>query len=108
MKRITFWTVVALLGWLSASPLDMWAETPSSPPQKDLKLSTSKPSLPPLPEPPVIAKDADQVAAEIEQRERDEKLIREEILEPHRRPDMEYDVVNGIQSRNANKARGRQ
>ena len=42
-----------------------------------------------------------------EQRARDEKLIRQEILEPHRRPDLEDDVVSGIQSRNASKALGR-
>jgi hypothetical protein len=104
MTRIIFLILLGALVWFVPAVGVVWAETPSSPPQKDLKLSTSKPAVTPLPEPPVLEKDADQVAAGIEQRARDEKLIREEIIAPHRRPDLEYDVVNAIQSRNADKA----
>ena len=80
------------------------SEPLGSVPEKELKLSTSHAPLTPFPEASVIAKDADWVVAEIERRERDDKLIRQEILEPHRRPDHEYDVVNGIQSLNAARA----
>jgi hypothetical protein len=107
MSRVSNLAFVGSLLGLLLFSLAAVAEPTSSPPQKDLKLSTAPPPPTPLPESYVSETDADQVGAEIGRRERDNKLIREEILEPHRRPDLEYDVVSGIQSRNANKTLGR-
>ena len=65
-----------------------------------------------LPPPPLDEKklelDVDQAIAEIMARKRDEELIRELVRTPGRRPDLSYDVIGGIQSRNIEKAlRGR-
>jgi hypothetical protein len=44
-------------------------------------------------------RDAAKAAAEYEQRQRDDALVREQARPP-RRPDLGYDVTSGIQQRN--------
>ena len=44
--------------------------------------------------------DAASAAAEYEQRQRDEALMREQTRPSLRRPDLGYDVTGGIQQRN--------
>ncbi len=61
-----------------------------------------------MPPPPLDEKklelDVDQAIAEIMARKRDEELIRELMRTPGRRPDLEHDVVQGIQGLNIDKA----
>ena len=45
-------------------------------------------------------RDAARAAAEYEQRQRDEALMREQTQQVPRRPDLGYDVTSGIQQRN--------
>ncbi len=45
-------------------------------------------------------RDASSAAAEYEQRQRDEALVREQTRPAIRRPDLGYDVTSGIQQRN--------
>jgi hypothetical protein len=45
------------------------------------------------------SRDAAKDAAEYEQRQRDDALVREQ-MRPSRRPDLGYDVTSGIQQRN--------
>ena len=46
------------------------------------------------------ARDAASAAAEYEQKQRDEALIREQTRPTLQRPDLGYDVTSGIQQRN--------
>jgi hypothetical protein len=61
-----------------------------------------------MPPPPLDEKklelDVDQAIAEIMARKRDDDLIRKEVRGPERRPDLDYDVVQGIQSLNVENA----
>ncbi len=59
---------------------------------------------PPAPNPQAVEKDTDTATAEIEQHARDEELIRKSVRTPDRRPDLDHDVIQGIQSRNAEEA----
>jgi hypothetical protein len=53
-------------------------------------------------------KDAERAIAEIKARERSEELVRELMQSRLRRPDLDQDVIGGIQSRNFNNTlRGR-
>lgn len=45
-------------------------------------------------------RDAATAAAEYEQRQRDEAIVREQTQQVPRRPDLGYDVTSGIQQRN--------
>jgi len=80
------------------------AEPPSATPQDDPRLSAKTRIAPTVPDPKVAERDADEAAAAIEARERDDELIRKEVREPERRPDLDHDVVQGIQSRNVENA----
>lgn len=51
------------------------------------------------PAPETVREDAARAISEIEAQTRVEKLIREVTPSPHLRPDLNYDVVSGIQSR---------
>lgn len=59
---------------------------------------------PPTPDSRILDKDVDQAIAEIKARLLDEALIRELVLTPRRRPDLDHDVVQGIQSLNVENA----
>jgi hypothetical protein len=45
-------------------------------------------------------RDAAKAAAEYEQRQRDDAIVREQTQQVPRRPDLGYDVTSGIQQRN--------
>lgn len=67
-----------------------------------VELTSPRPFRQPPPKPryETVWEDAERAISEIKARERAEKLSREAIPRPHPRPDLNYDVVNGIQSRN--------
>ena len=93
---------------LSAAILGLAAATPtiSADPyglESQFSLKTTLMLPPPLDE-KKLELDVDQAIAEIMARKRDEDLIRELVLTPSRRPDLEHDVVQGIQSLNVEKA----
>ena len=94
--------LASLLGW----PVLALAEgdTPQASPQSEAKPvpKTLAPSTVPPAE--TLEKDVDQATGKIEQRGRDEQLIRETVKTPSRRPDLEHDVEQGIQSENIEKA----
>ena len=100
MKRNVHWILLSagllLFIFAHAAP----AEPPPSSLQGDPKLSSQRRvvHLPPAFE--IVERDAEHAAAQIEQRERDDELARKEVREPARRPDLDHDVVQGIQSRN--------
>jgi hypothetical protein len=47
-----------------------------------------------------VTREAAKAAAEYEQRQRDEAIVREPAQQVPRRPDLGYDVTSGIQQRN--------
>lgn len=96
--------LIVLLGW----PAAVRAEPPSSSLQGDPKLSSHRRVVHPPPAPEIVERDAEHAAAQIEQRERDDELARKEVREPERRPNLDHDVVQGIQSRNIDNALRRQ
>ncbi len=60
----------------------------------------------PIP-PPKVERDTEQAVREIESRQNTEALTRDRQAVPSRRPDLDHDVTQGIQSRGAQKALGR-
>lgn len=104
MKRNVYWILLSagllLLIFAHAAP----AEPPSATPQDGPRLSSKTRIAPTVPDPNVAERDADEAAAAIEARERDDELIRKEVRGPDRRLDLDYDVVSGIQSLNVEKA----
>jgi hypothetical protein len=108
VKRDVYWISLSagllLLIFAHAAP----AEPPSSSLQGDPKLSSQRRVVHPPPALEIVERDAEQAAAQIEQRERDEELARKEIREPERRPNLDHDVVQGIQSRNIDNVLRRQ
>ncbi len=104
MKRMALMTLLATFAVFPAWAPSVRAEEPSQPVRIDLKLSSRPPVVHPAPDPEIAKKDAEQAVAEIEERERGQRLIRENILNPPRRPDLTYDVFSGIQSRRLNDA----
>jgi hypothetical protein len=57
--------------------------------------------------PPDTSADAEQARQEIESRRKAEALGRESRPDPTRRPDLDHDVTQGIQSRGVDRAIGR-
>jgi hypothetical protein len=84
------------------------AEPPASSVQDDPKLPSQRRVVHPPPAPEIVERDAEQAAAQIKQRERDDELARKEVREPERRPNLDHDVVQGIQARNIENALRRQ
>ena len=54
----------------------------------------------PAPDPKIAEKDAEEAMAEVKARERRDELIRQLTERPFRRPDLDRDLISGIQSRN--------
>ena len=76
--------------------------------QSGQKPSPKSLAPPTVPDSKTLEKDVDEAIGTIEEHERDDKLIRETVRTPSRRPDLDHDVEQGIQSRNAERAlRGR-
>ena len=101
MNRTFNWALsAAILGLGSAVPA-VSADRFGLESQLSLKTTLAPP---PVPDGQKLELDVDQAIAEIRARERDEDLIRELVRTPRRRPDLDYDVVNGIQSLNVEKA----
>ncbi len=59
-----------------------------------------RPIVRPEADPGQAARDAASAAAEYQQKQRDEALMREQTRPALRRPDLGYDVTSGIQQRN--------
>jgi hypothetical protein len=59
-----------------------------------------RPIVRPETDPGQATRDAASAAAEYEQKQRDEAVMREQTRPAFRRPDLGYDVTSGIQQRN--------
>ena len=59
-----------------------------------------RPIVRPEADPGQATRDAASAAAEYEQKQRDDALMREQTRPAFRRPDLGYDVTSGIQQRN--------
>ena len=99
-KRFLMILAVGLVGWPAATPA-VSADRYGLESQLSLKATLLPP--PPLDE-MKLELDVDQAIAEIMARKRDEELIRELVRTPSRRPDLEHDIVQGIQGLNVEKA----
>ena len=105
MGRMTWVLLLVALAWGQAADRPAWAQESSPAVRMDLTLSRRPPALPQQsPDPKVVEKDAGEAVAAIKARERSEEVIREMLRAPSRRPDLNYDVWSGIQSRNINDA----
>ena len=62
--------------------------------------SKPRPVVRPEADPGAATGEAEKAAAEYEQRQRDEALMREQTRPTFSRPDLGYDVTSGIQQRN--------
>ena len=104
--KLARWEVLAVLAfcWLVAGgPRDL-AQEPSPELKLELRLVRKPPVVHPAPDPATAEEHVGAAIAEIEARERDERLMREVKPGPLRRPDLSYDVWSGIQARNINNA----
>lgn len=101
MKQIVYLVLPAALTWLAAWAPALSAERYPLESQYSLK-TTLVPPL--LPDGQKLELDVDQAIFEIEARQHADDLIRELVLTPRRRPDLDHDVVQGIQSLNVDRA----
>lgn len=76
--------------------------------QRDLPVQKGRrPVVRPVPPLDAAAADAGRVLADLEAERRRREVVRERAGRPPGRPDLGYDVANGIQQRNALKALSR-
>jgi hypothetical protein len=98
--------LLGLVTAVAAVPAFAAAQNPQTPEQQlQLEKRLQRVIVRPRVAPDVVTQDADQVAAEIEREGRRERMLREASM-PLRRPDLDRDVAEGIQSRALN-TRGR-
>lgn len=76
------------------------AQAPFAPVPLHLQLPRRPLTVQPVPDPRTAEEDADAAVAEIQARERRDELVRQLLERPFRRPDLDRDVIGGIQSRN--------
>ena len=75
------------------------AEEPTAPLRLEVTISHRHPAVQPPPDPELVTKEAEQAVRELEARQRDDEALRQSIPKPSARPDLNYDVWSGIQSR---------
>ncbi len=100
MKRMLWLMLPAWLALVQISTPLVQAQQPGTSLHLHLKIARKLPTAQPLPDPKLAEKDAEQGIAEIKARERSEELVRELMQSRFRRPDLDRDVISGIQSRN--------
>lgn len=100
MKQLARVLVLVVLASVQVADRPAWAEEHSPSRRLHLTLSRRPPVVQPLPDPSVAEKDAERAIAEIKARERRDELIRQLTEGRFRRPDLDRDVIGGIQSRN--------
>lgn len=108
MRRSSSIVLVSAFTVVMAVGADLRAEPSATSVKDDPKLSSQRRVVHPPPSPEIAEQDAEYGAVQIEQRERDDELVRKELRGPERRPDLDHDVVQGIQSRNVDSALRRQ
>ena len=92
---------IGILLALSAASAQDTRPAPSTPPLEMKREATPpRPIVRPEADRDQAARDAARAAAEYEQKQRDEALMREQTKPSVRRPDLGYDVTGGIQQRN--------
>ena len=79
----------------------------ASPPETQLQMERRQRRAIVRPGPPAeaVERDTEAAMAEIEQRQRQDETVHELRRPSTRRPDLDYDVKSGIQSRRLNEAR---
>lgn len=104
IRRIVALMPVAVFALLLAAPAVVLGEEPSASLQLELKPPRTRPLGLSSPRPEIVQADTARAISEIKARERLDEVIRETIQGPRRRPDLNYDVFSGIQSRNLSNA----
>lgn len=100
MKKIAWVMLPAVFALLQVPAPAVRAEQPAGSLLLHLTLSRRLPAAQPVPDSQVAEKEVEQAIAEIQARERRDELIRELTQGRFRRPDLDRDVISGIQSRN--------
>jgi hypothetical protein len=101
--------LAVLVAALLAPVLSARAENASPAGSTNLQLEIKRKRHVVHPRPPAAATvdDATRAEAEASERAREDRVIRETLTAPPRRPDLSQDVVSGIQGRTLQKATGR-
>ena len=108
MKPMARVLLLAVAAWVQAAGAPAWPEDPSASVRLDLELARKPSVVQSVPDPKAVEKDAEQAVAQIKARAQSEELARQVLRAPFRRPDLDRDVIGGIQSRNLTDAlRGR-
>jgi hypothetical protein len=77
MRWLACCVLAASVAWFPASLTAAWGEEPSPRLELELKLTRKRPEVPVAPEATAAEKAAEEAVAEVERRERDERLIEE-------------------------------
>jgi hypothetical protein len=103
MTRRRAWLLVALM-LLVPAPVMAQAASPGAETQLKMERRDRRGVVRPSTPIDVIEKDADTATTEVEQRRREQETVRGVTRPAPRRPDLDYDVKSGIQSRRLNDA----
>lgn len=98
MKLLPFSLVAFVLAAIVGQPAAVQAQEPTRTLRLHLGASAAPPVVPPAPSPEVLEKDVDEATAIIKGREKAEQVAREAARAFERRPDLNHDVVQGIQA----------
>lgn len=74
------------------------AETTSSPRHVEVSVPPAPPPTPPPPSPQILQKDTEEAITAMEERRRAEGAVREAVRARERQPNLQRDVIQGIQS----------
>jgi hypothetical protein len=98
MKRLHLPLALIVLAAVMGQPVAGQAQEPAQTLRFHLGAFPAPPLVPPSPPPEVLEKDVEEATAIIKSRQQAEEAAREAVRRVERRPDLQHDVVQGIQS----------
>lgn len=107
MKRLGLFLVAIVLAFVVGQPPALQAQEPPRPFRLDLNASPAPPVAVPVPSPQILEKDVDEATAIVKSREKAAEVTREVLQGPARQPNLNHDVVQGIQDIGIRDARRR-
>ena len=100
MQRVA--VVVALAATVAVAPSVCAQDASPTDTQLQMDRQQRRVIVRPAPPPEAVERDVQEVAAEAEQRQRQQEIVRDLRRPLPRRPDLDYDVKSGIQSQRLN------
>ena len=98
MKLLRLSLVAMLLAAVVGQPVTGRAQEPGQTLRFQLGAFPPPPLTAPAPSPEVLGKDVEEATAAIKSRQQAEEAAREAVRGVERRPDLQHDVIQGIQA----------